>query len=137
MRKTKYEILSEKQRRVWDLHEKGLNMMAISRELGVSYSAVRETMRRIDRKFREYDRYQEMEEKEKTTIFLPLTRGEGKLIIGALRHYESELERQNRALSDWRGNIPYKCELLADLYERAQIAVYGEVTEKLLPNRWQ
>lgn len=136
MRKTKYEILSEKQRRVWDLHEQGLNMMAISRKLGVSYNAVRETMKRIDRKFREYDRFQAIEEKDKTTIFYPLTRGEGKLIIEALRHYEFELERQNRALNDWRGNIPYKCELLADLYERAQMAVYDKVTEKLLPNRW-
>lgn len=43
MRKTKYEILSEKQRRVWDLHEQGMSMMAISRKLGVSYNAVRET----------------------------------------------------------------------------------------------
>ena len=137
MRKTKYEILSEKQRRVWDLHEQGLNMMAISRRLGVSYSAVRETMKRIDRKFKDYDRFQAMEEKDKATIFFPLTRGEGKLIIEALRHYEFELERQNHAFNDWRGNIPYKCELLAELFERAHMAVYGKVTEKLLPNKWE
>lgn len=93
-------------------------MMAISRKLGVSYNAVRETMKRIDRKFREYDRFQAMEEKDKATIFFPLTRGEGKLILEAIRHYEFELERQNRALNDWRGSIPYKCEVLADLYER-------------------
>ena len=129
MRKTKYEILSEKQRRVWDLHEQGMSMMAISRKLGVSYNAVRETMKRIDRKFREYDRFQ-------APIFFPLTRGEGKLILEAIRRYEFELERQNRALNDWRGNIPYKCEVLADLYERGQVAVHGKVTEKLLPNRW-
>ena len=136
MSKTKYEILSEKQRRVWDLHEQGMNMMDISRKLGVSYNAVRETMKRIDRKFREYDRFQATEEKDKATIFFPLTQGEGKLILEAIRHYEFNLERQNRALNDWRGNIPYKCEVLADLYERGQVAVYGKATEKLLPNRW-
>ena len=111
-------------------------MMAISRKLGVSYNAVRETMKRIDRKFREYDRFQATEEKDKATIFFPLTRGEGKPILEAIRRYEFELERQNRALNDWRGNIPYKCEVLADLYERGQVAVHGKVTEKLLPNRW-
>lgn len=135
MNKTKFEILSEKQKRVWTLHEQGMSMAAISRELGVSYSAVREVMRRIDRKFREYDNYKAIEEKDKTTIFFPLTRGEGKIIMEALRWYCFDLERRNYTRNDWRGGLPYKCDLIADLYERAQMAVYGKVTEQLTPKK--
>lgn len=128
MSKTKYEILSEKQKKVWSLHEQGLSNKAIAEQLGVSYNAVRETLKRIERRFREYDQYHEMDERDKVTIFLPLTRGEGKVIIEALQLLSQELESKvvHNVKSDWYGRLPYKSLVAADLLERAEIAVYGQ-----------
>lgn len=128
MSKTKFEILSEKQKRVWALHEQGLSNKAIAEQLGVSYNAVRETLKRVERRFQEYDQYHEMDERDKVTIFLPLTRGEGKVIIEALHLLSQELESKvvHNIKSDWYGRLPYKSLVVADLLERAEISVYGQ-----------
>lgn len=127
MNKTKYDYLSEKQKRVWSLHEQGLTNKAIAEQLGITYNAVRETLKRAERRFRDYERHRAEEERDKSTIFLPLTRGEGKLVIKALNLLSKELERNvvHNVTSDWYGRLPLESLLVADLLKRAERSVYG------------
>lgn len=129
MNKTKFEALSERQKKVWALREQGKTVKETAQALGVSENAVRQTLKRIERRFREYERYMAEEEQDKTTIFLPLTRGEGKLIIRALRLLDRELDKTvvHNVKSDWYGRLPLESLLVADLLERVEFAVYGRV----------
>lgn len=127
MSKTKYEVLSDKQKKVWALREQGKTVKETAQVLGVSENAIRQTLKRIERRFSEYDRYMAEEEKNKTTIFFPLTRGEGKLIIRALRLLDRELDKTvvHNVKSDWYGRLPFESIVVEDLLSMAEIAVYG------------
>ncbi|NBI11524.1 hypothetical protein D1641_16160 [Colidextribacter sp. OB.20] len=129
-------ILSDCQREVWELYEQGKNKSQIAKLLGKSYSVVAEHIRSAERRFREYDHYCAVEERNKERAFLSLTRGEVKIIIKALALYERELEQDitRRTGDDWIGKLPYECQIVADLYDKAQTVIYGKPITRMVPN---
>lgn len=129
-------ILSERQREVWRLHMQGKSKSQIAKELEITYNAVSEHIRHVERKFREYDQYCSAQERNEESVFLPLTRGEVKIIIQALDVYENRLEHDvvQRKGSDWIGKLPVQSKIIADLYDKAQTAIYGKPLRRMLPD---
>lgn len=127
-KKKRLSVLSDRQREVWELYEQGKNRSQIAKLLGISPSVVADHIRHVERRFREYDHYCAVEERNKEPASLSLTRGEVKIIIEALALYERELERDTvrRTGDDWIGKLPYECQIVADLYDKAQTVIYGK-----------
>ena len=127
-KKKRLSVLSDRQREVWELYEQGKNRSQIAKLLGISYSVVADHIRHVERRFREYDHYCAVEERNKEPVSLSLTRGEVKIIIEALALYERELEQDimRRTGDDWIGKLPYESQIVADLYDKAQTVIYGK-----------
>ena len=136
-KKKRLSILTARQREVWLLYKQGKKKSKIAEELGISCGAVSGHIYSAERRLREYDHYYAVEERNEESVDLPLTRGEVKIIIEALSLYERELEHDtvHRAGSDWIGKLPFETKLVADLYDRAQTAIYGKPLTRMMPNR--
>ena len=136
-KKKRLSVLSDRQREVWELYEQGKNRSQIAKLLGISYSVVADHIRHVERRFREYDHYCAVEERNKEPASLPLTRGEVKIIIEALALYERELEQDitRRTGDDWVGKLPYESQIVADLYDKAQTVIYGKPLIRMPKNR--
>lgn len=133
MTEEELSILTERQRTVYMLHQRGQTFQQIGDELGITRNAAWEHMRQAQRRIKEYVRYQGQRADDTCPADFPLTRGELKAIISALSLLEIELERNDTRLrrrEDWRGHIPYTCRLVSGLYKRAQIACYGRPLRK-------
>ena len=130
--------LTPKQREAVLLKEKGLKIKQIAEAMGITYNAARDHILHAERRFREYDHYQKMDEENKTMVEIPISRGECKVLMEALVALEREYEGHvvHRAGSDWIGRLPYESKVVADLYERLQKAVYGKVLRQMPPN-WE
>lgn len=63
--KKNLNVLSKRQREVWVLHEQGLKRKEIAQRLCITYGAVREHIIHAERRFREYERYCAVEEKNR------------------------------------------------------------------------
>lgn len=115
------------------LHQRGRTFRQIGEELGITRNAAWEHMREAQRRIKEYVRYETQKAEDTKPAELTLTRGELKAIISALCLLEIEIERNDTRLrrrEDWRGDIPYTCQLVSGLYQRAQTACYGKVIRK-------
>lgn len=136
-KKKRLSVLSDRQREVWELYEQGKNRSQIAKLLGISYSVVADHIRHVERRFREYDHYCAVEERNKEPASLSLTRGEVKIIIEALALYERELEQDitRRTGDDWIGKLPYESQIVADLYDKAQTVIYGKSLIRM-PKNW-
>lgn len=136
-KKKRLSVLSDRQREVWELYEQGKNRSQIAKLLGISYSVVADHIRHVERRFREYDHYCAVEERNKEPVSLSLTRGEVKIIIEALALYERELEQDitRRTGDDWIGKLPYESQIIADLYDKAQTVIYGKPFIRMPKNR--
>jgi len=121
-------VLSERQQDVWVLYARGESRRHIAEKLGITPNAVTEHLHHADRRFREYDRYCDALERNQENADLALTRGEVKIIIKALTLYEQELERGHYSSirADWTGRLPWETQVVAGLYEKAQISLYGK-----------
>ena len=128
--------LTPKQREAVLLKEKGLKIKQIAEAMGITYNAARDHILHAERRFREYDLYQKMDEGNKAIVAVPISRGECKVLMDALAALEREYEGHvvHRAGSDWIGRLPYESKVVADLYERLQKAVYGRVLQQMTPN---
>ena len=71
-------------------------------------------------------------ERNQEFAYLPLTRGEVKIIFEALEVYGRKLERKiwHRPDSDWEGLRPYKADIVSDLQERARKVILSEYLDK-------
>ena len=76
----KIKVLTEKQQAVWDLREQGLTKTKIAEKLGLSVNMVTTHLKNAERRFREYDHYLELEEKNNRVVDIELTRGELEMI---------------------------------------------------------
>lgn len=126
------DVLSEAQREVWVLYEQGLKRKEIAQRIGITYSTVAQHIRRAERRFREYANYCAVKERNQEFAYLPLTRGEVKIIFEALEVYGRKLERKiwHRPDSDWEGLRPYKADIVSDLQERARKVILSEYLDK-------
>lgn len=108
----------------------------IAEKLGISYQVVNQHIHNAERRIKEYREYCARQERNSEPVYLPLTRGEVKVIFKALAAYEDELEARvsRKGGSDWIGKLPYESKIVSDLYERVQIAIFGKVLAKLRPN---
>lgn len=133
----KPNILSKRQREVWMLLEQGLNRKEIAQRLGISYSSVGAHILQAERRFLEYERYCAEEKKNFEPVFLPLTRGEVKIILAALDLYERNLESEltYRPKNDWAGRLSYEANVVANLYDKAHTLIYGEAINRI-PRDW-
>lgn len=87
-----------------------------------------------ERRFREYERYCAVEKRnQEPAVLSPLTRDEVKIILAALDMYERELEREiaHRRNTDWVGRLPFEANIVADLYDKAQKAIYGTAVKRM------
>ncbi|MCI9507930.1 MAG: hypothetical protein HFF62_15440 [Oscillospiraceae bacterium] len=121
----KLDVLSERQQDVWVLYAQGESRQRIAEKLSISPSAVTAHLRHADRRFREHDRYCAALERNQEAAFLPVTRGEVKIIIKALKLYEQELERGHsfNIRTDFTGKLPWETQIVANLCEKAQAAI--------------
>ena len=138
MDEKKLDALTPKQRTAVQLKEKGLTIKQVAAAMGVTYNAAREHLRHAERRFREYEEYMAVEKRNLEPADLQLTRGEVKLIMEALRSLEREYEKSvvKNVKSDWRGKLPYESNVIADLYDRMQVVIYGRSIIKMLPD-WE
>lgn len=123
------EILSAKQRTAWELREKGFSFKKIAEEMGITPPAASELVHRAERRFREYEQYQNVLARNNETIDITITRGECKLLIDAVGEYERALMRSKRVANarDLYGDLPYEAQLLPPLYYKLQELIYGRV----------
>ena len=138
MDEKKLAIFTPRQREAVLLKDRGLTIKKIAEEMGVSYSAARQLLHSAERRLREYERFQKVEEEDKVISAVPISRGECKVMLDALEALEREYEGNvaHRASSDWIGRLPYESKVVANLYERLQLVVYGHVVRQLPPN-WE
>ena len=131
------DILSKRQLDVWTLYAQGESRKSIAQKVGITPGAVTQHIHNADRRFREHDKYCAAEKRNLEPANLSLTRGEVKVIMKSLKVYEDHLERGiiRRVGSDYVGKLPVETIIVSDLYEKAQIAIYGEALVKMLPNR--
>ncbi len=134
----KMETLTPKQREAVELREQGMTLKQVAEQMGVSYNAAREHLHRAERRFREYDQYMAAEQRNQEPVELTLSRGEVKLVLDALRVLENKYEKEvvRSIKTDWRAKLPYESKVIADLYDRLQIIVYGKPMTRL-PSNWE
>lgn len=125
-------ILTERQKTAWELREQGLTYAAIAKEMGITSSAVRTHIVNAERRFREYEYFNDAKEKNAELLNLDLTRGEVKLLVDALLKFEKELlaEAHLNVKTDWKGRIPYRGQVAVNLLYKLQEAAYGQILYK-------
>ena len=123
------EILTIKQRTAWELRKTGITFKQIALQMGITPSAASELVHKAERRFRDYERYQNAKERNNEVLQISLTRGECKLLVDAISEYERVLMRSKHVSTarDLYGDLPYENLLLPLLYEKLQILVYGRV----------
>lgn len=125
-------ILTERQKTAWELRERGMTYAAIAKEMGITSTAVRTHIVNAERRFREYEYFNDAKEKNAELLTLDMTRGEVKLLVDALLNYEKELlaEAHLNVKTDWKGRIPYRGQVAATLLYKLQETAYGQVLYK-------
>ena len=125
------DCLTERQRDVYLLRERGMSGLAIARELGITQNAVYQHIHHIERRLKQYDAYQDVKERNLEPIVIPLTRGDAKLIVRALREYRRRIESTvvQNIKSDWLGRVPYEYQLTDQLTEKVNEALYKQASE--------
>lgn len=126
------EVLTEKQQAVWELKLQGLGKKQIAEKLGISVYMVTTHFNNIDRRFKEYDRYKALEEKNNEVVDIQLTRGELETIVHALIEYERSMVKKAHynIKTDWRGRLPFGAEQAQTVSARIQEKLYGQVLYK-------
>lgn len=132
----KLSILTKQQRAAYFLRQQKMSYAKIARELKISASAARQLIYSAERRFREYARYTEAEQRNTVPVDFPVTRGELLLILSGLRLLEEDVEKGFHKVTsyDWKARLPYKYERIKSLNKRIQIAVYGEATQSYAEN---
>lgn len=125
----KIKVLTEKQQAVWDLREQGLTKTKIAEKLGLSVNMVTTHLKNAERRFREYDHYLELEEKNNRVVDIELTRGELEMIVYAINDYQhAQMKRAHyNVKTDWRGRLPFGADLSQKTSEKIQKKIYGRV----------
>lgn len=82
-------ILTEKQRQAWELRQKGLSYRKIGEEMGISTNAATTHVHNAERRFRQWEKYNAIEQQNNEIVPVELTRGEVKLLVLAL-HTEQQ-----------------------------------------------
>jgi len=127
-------ILTEKQREAWKLRAMGFNYKQIAEKMGISVSAARNHIHNAERRFREWEAYNAIEQKNNETLHIIFTRGEIEVLLRAVHEYEHRLMREAHynVKTDWKGRLPYECRILPPLSEKMQTALYGQVLQESL-----
>lgn len=126
--------LTAKQRKAYELRQRGLTFQKIGEQMGITGNAARENYRGAERRLRDFSRYQSIQERNNESVDFPLTRGELKIIIEGLRKEESAMisHLHMNSQADWRNNLPYTARILRDLLARAEIEIYGVASPSVL-----
>lgn len=123
-------ILTERQKTAFLLRQQGLTYEKIGRQMGISPAAAGRNVKLAERRFREYQRYHDGRLRNTVPVEFPLTRGELRRILEGLEILDADLANKAGAWNirvDWMGRLPYEAQLVGDLMERAQMALYGRV----------
>lgn len=124
-------ILTEQQKTAYHMRLQGLSFLKIAQRMGVSASVVRRHFLAAQRRLREYEAYHREQAQNDLPVELPLTRGELDIVLTALGLLERKLIAKAGGANvqrDFCGSLPYQAQIVAALYERAQIALYGAVS---------
>ncbi len=126
------DVLTEKQQAVWELKLQGLGKKLIAEKLGITVYMVTTHLNNIDRRFKEYEHYKALEEKNNEIVDIHLTRGELETIVHALIEYEHSMMKKAHynIKMDWRGRLPFGAEQAQTVSARIQEKLYGEVLYK-------
>lgn len=126
------DCLTERQRDVYLLREKGMSGPAIARQLGITQNAVYQHIHHYERRLKQFDAYQDAKERNLEPISIPLTRGEAKLIVRALAEYRRRIQSTvvQNIKSDWLGRVPYEYQLTDMLAEKVIEALKKEASVK-------
>ena len=126
------DCLTERQRDVYLLREKGMSGPAIARQLGITQNAVYQHIHHYERRLKQFDAYQDAKERNLEPISIPLTRGEAKLIVRALAEYRRRIQSTvvQNIKSDWLGRVPYEYQLSDMLAEKVIEALKKEASVK-------
>ena len=123
-------ILTERQREVYLLRQQGMTCKYIGEELHLSVSAVSLHLRNAQRRFRQYQAFQEEKKRDGQTVAFSISRIELALIIEGLVLLGGKMHREiggRNIRSDWQGRMPYRALAADALLTRAQLALYGKV----------
>lgn len=125
-------ILTDRQRTAYLLRLQKMTYKKIGERMGITPNAVSELIHHAERRFREYDRYNDARQRNNVIVDFPMTRGELLFTLSALRLLEAELEKgiQYRPSSDWAGRLPYEHSVVRSLEERLQLTLYGRNIHK-------
>ena len=88
---SRIDCLTDRQKDVYLLREKGMSGPAIARQLGITQNAVYQHLHHIERRLKQYDVYQDAKERNLEPISVSLTRGDAKLIMRALAEYRRRI----------------------------------------------
>lgn len=128
-------ILTDRQRTAYLFRRQKMTYKKIGEEMGITTNAASELVRHAERRFREYDRYNDAKLRNNVLVDFPMTRGELIFVLSALRLLETDLQKGVlvQPKSDWVGRLPYAYNLVKALDERLQITLYG----KKLYKHWE
>ena len=120
------DCLTDRQKDVYLLREKGMSGPAIARQLGITQNAVYQHLHHIERRLKQYDVYQDAKERNLEPISVSLTRGDAKLIMRALAEYRRRIGSTvvQNIKSDWLGRVPYEYQLADQLADKLRKALY-------------
>ena len=123
---SRIDCLTDRQKDVYLLREKGMSGPAIARQLGITQNAVYQHLHHIERRLKQYDVYQDAKERNLEPISVSLTRGDAKLIMRALAEYRRRIGSTvaQNIKSDWLGRVPYEYQLADQLADKLRKALY-------------
>lgn len=122
-------ILTEKQRQAWELRQKGLSYRKIGEKMGISTNAATTHVHNAERRFRQWEKYNAIEQQNNEIVPVELTRGEVKLLVLALHTEQQRMQKDAHynIHTDWKGRLPYESRIISGLSEKLQLAVYQQV----------
>lgn len=123
---SRIDCLTDRQKDVYLLREKGMSGPAIARQLGITQNAVYQHLHHIERRLKQYDVYQDAKERNLEPISVSLTRGDAKLIMRALAEYRRRIGSTvvQNIKSDWLGRVPYEYQLADQLADKLRKGLY-------------
>ena len=123
---SRIDCLTDRQKDVYLLREKGMSGPAIARQLGITQNAVYQHLHHIERRLKQYDVYQDAKERNLEPISVSLTRGDAKLIMRALAEYRRRIGSTvvQNIKSGWLGRVPYEYQLADQLADKLRKALY-------------
>lgn len=122
-------ILTDNQRKAWLLRTQGMSYKRIADDMGISAYMARMQVQNAQRRFYQYQNFCREKVQNEEIITIELSKGELRVIVDGLRSVQDALVKKAHmnVKTDWRGRLPYQCQIISTALKKTQIAAFGKI----------